>query len=98
MNHFARDAASGELWCEGVRLADIAEAVGTPSYVYSRATLERHVTVWRDAFEGLDHRMCFAVKACSNVAVLSLFARLGIGFDIVSEGELLRVLRAGGAP
>ncbi len=96
MNHFARH--DGELYCESVPLARIAEAVGTPTYVYSRATLERHVRVWLDAWGDLDHRMCFAVKACSNIAILALFARAGAGFDIVSEGELMRVLRAGARP
>lgn len=98
MNHFARDVASGALSCEGVKLSDIAGAVGTPTYVYSRATLERHVGVWQSAFAPLKHRMCYAVKACSNLAILSLFARRGAGFDIVSEGELKRVLKAGGRP
>lgn len=98
MNHFARDPDSGALHCEGVPLAAIAEAVGTPTYVYSRATLERHVRVFREAFGELDHRMCYAVKACSNLAILNLFAELGSGFDIVSEGELRRVLAAGGTP
>ncbi len=96
MNHFARH--DGELYCEGVPLARIAEEVGTPTYVYSRATLERHVRVWLDAWSDLDHRMCFAVKACSNIAILALFAKAGAGFDIVSEGELARVLRAGARP
>lgn len=98
MNHFARHGPDGELYCEEVPLARIAAAVGTPTYVYSRATLERHVRVWQDAWSDLDHRMCFAVKACSNIAILALFARAGAGFDIVSEGELHRVLLAGARP
>jgi len=98
MNHFARHGPSGELYCEGVPLERIAAAVGTPTYVYSRATLERHVRVWQDAWSDLDHRMCFAVKACSNLAILALFAKAGAGFDIVSVGELHRVLLAGARP
>ncbi len=98
MNHFVRHGPGGELFCEEVPLARIAAAVGTPTYVYSRATLERHVRVWQDAWSDLDHRMCFAVKACSNIAILALFARAGVGFDIVSEGELHRVLLAGARP
>ena len=97
MNHFHR-GPDDALWCEGVPLARIAEAVGTPTYVYSRATIERHVRVFNEAWDGIDHRMCFAVKACSNLAILSLRARLGVGFDLVSEGELRRVLAAGGDP
>jgi len=98
MNHFARHGPTGDLHCEEVPLARIAAAVGTPTYVYSRATLERHVRVWRDAWGDVDHRMCFAVKACSNIAILALFAKAGAGFDIVSEGELQRVLTAGARP
>ena len=96
MNHFER--RGGELWCEDVPLARIAAEVGTPTYVYSRATIERHVKVWLGAWGDVDHRMCFAVKACSNIAILALMARLGAGFDIVSEGELFRALRAGARP
>lgn len=83
---------------EDVSLAAIADAVGTPCYVYSRATLERHWHAFDDAFGDYPHRVCYAVKANSNLAVLNLFARLGSGFDIVSGGELERVLRAGGEP
>lgn len=102
MNHFERrDLETGELGrgalhCEGVPLERIAREVGTPTYVYSKATVTRHVRVWLDAWGGLDHQMCFAVKACSNLAILALMAKAGAGFDIVSEGELARVLRAGG--
>lgn len=97
MNHFER-GPDGHLRCEGVPLADIAAAVGTPAYVYSKATLTRHVRVYQEAWRGLDHRMCFAVKACSNLSILKLFRELGCGFDIVSEGELRRVLAVGGDP
>jgi diaminopimelate decarboxylase len=97
VNHFARHA-DGRLFCEDVDLAELAEAVGTPAYVYSKATLERHVRVYQEAWRGLEHQMCFAVKACSNLSILKLFASLDCGFDIVSEGELRRVLLAGGSP
>lgn len=96
MNHF--QLQNGELFCEGVPLAKIAEAVGSPVYVYSSATLERHYTVLRDALlaAGLrDPLIAFAVKANSNVAVLQTLARLGAGADVVSEGEIRRALAAG---
>jgi diaminopimelate decarboxylase len=96
MDHFLyRD---GQLYAEDVALADIAEQYGTPCYVYSRATLERHWHAFNDAFHGHPHLVCFAVKANSNLGVLSSLARLGSGFDIVSGGELERVLTAGGDP
>lgn len=104
MNHF--ELKGGELFCEGVSLADIAAAVGTPVYVYSSATLERHFQVLRDALvsEGLrgdhggDPLIAFAVKANSNLAVLKTLARLGAGADTVSEGEIRRALAAGVPP
>ncbi|HBE93604.1 MAG TPA: diaminopimelate decarboxylase [Gammaproteobacteria bacterium] len=96
MDHF--DFRNGTLYCEDVALADIAKQVGTPTYVYSRATFERHYRVFDQALEGLPHLICYAVKANSNIAVLNVLARLGSGFDIVSGGELERVLRAGGDP
>ncbi len=86
----------GELFAEDVPVSQIAERFGSPSYVYSRATLERHFRAFDDALSGTDHFVCYAVKANSNLAVLQVLARLGAGFDIVSEGELFRVLRAGG--
>lgn len=89
---------NGELFAEGVALTSIAEQFGTPYYVYSRATLERHWHAFNDALSGTDHLICYAVKANSNLAVLNIFARLGSGFDIVSIGELERVLAAGGDP
>ena len=96
MDHFAyRD---GELYAEDVPLRDIAARYGTPCYVYSRATLERHWRAFDKAFSGRDHLVCFAVKANSNLAVLNVLARLGSGFDIVSGGELERVIAAGGDP
>ena len=89
---------SGALYAEDVALTSIAEEFGTPCYVYSRATLERHWHAFDDALSSMDHLICYAVKANSNLAVLNLFARLGSGFDIVSIGELERVLAAGGDP
>jgi len=87
-----------ELWAEDVPLADIAEQHGTPAYVYSRATLERHYRAYDNALQNHPHLICYAVKANSNLAVLNVLARLGAGFDIVSAGELERVIRAGGDP
>jgi len=89
---------NGVLFAEDVDLRRIATEVGTPCYVYSRATLERHWHAFNDVFSGHDHLVCFAVKANSSLAVLNVLARLGSGFDIVSGGELDRVLRAGGDP
>ena len=87
---------SGELFAEGVALSDVAKEFGTPSYVYSRATIERHWLAFDEAFSSLPHCVCYAVKANSNLAILNVLARLGSGFDIVSGGELTRVLAAGG--
>ena len=96
MDHFVyRDR---QLHAEDVPLAEIAAAWGTPAWVYSRATLERHWRAFDDALADHDHLVCFAVKANSNLAVLDVLARLGSGFDIVSVGELERVLAAGGDP
>ena len=86
----------GELFAEGVALAALAERFGTPTYVYSRAHIEAQYRSYTDALQGVDHLVCFAVKANSNLGVLNLLARLGAGFDIVSGGELERVLAAGG--
>lgn len=94
MDHF--NYKNGELHAEDVPLSAIAARFGTPTYVYSRATLTRHYRAFDEALAGLDHRVCYAVKANSNLAVLNVLARLGAGFDIVSGGELARVLRAGG--
>ena len=88
----------GELHAEGVPLSAIAERYGTPCYVYSRAVLESRFRAFDGAFAGTPHLVCYAVKANSNLAVLNIFARLGSGFDIVSGGELARVLAAGGDP
>ncbi len=96
MRHFFR--RRGELYCEEVPLRAIAEAVGTPTYVYSRATLERHFRAVDRALGPAPHLVCYSVKACGNLAVLALLRRLGSGFDVVSGGELRRVLQAGGDP
>lgn len=87
---------NGQLCCEEVALTRIAEEFGTPTYVYSRDALERAYLAYADALEGHKSLVCYAVKANSNLAVLNVLARLGAGFDIVSAGELERVLRAGG--
>ncbi|MGI1671888.1 MAG: diaminopimelate decarboxylase [Neptuniibacter sp.] len=87
---------NGQLCCEEVALTRIAEEFGTPTYVYSRDALERAYLAYAEALEGRDALVCYAVKANSNLAVLNVLARLGAGFDIVSVGELERVLRAGG--
>lgn len=87
-----------ELYAENVPLAKIADEFGTPCYVYSRAALENNWDAFDSAFEKTPHRICYAVKANSNLAILNLFAKKNSGFDIVSQGELERVLAAGGDP
>ena len=94
--HFER--RGGQLFAEGVALAEIAQRFGTPCYVYSRAALERRYRAFDEALASVPHQVCFAVKANSNLAVLGVLARLGSGFDIVSAGELRRVIAAGGDP
>ena len=96
MNHF--EDRAGELWCEDVPLAAVAEAVGTPVYVYSTATLARHYRVYAEAFAGLEALVAYAVKANANLSVLRTLARLGAGADTVSEGEIRRALAAGVPP
>ncbi|MGH8548110.1 MAG: diaminopimelate decarboxylase [Methylococcales bacterium] len=96
MDHF--NYRGGRLFAENISVATIAEAWGTPCYIYSRATLERHWHAFDHAFGKRPHLICYAVKANSNLAVLNVLARLGSGFDIVSAGELARVLKAGGKP
>jgi len=88
----------GHLYCEDVDLARVAEEFGTPTYVYSAGTILDHYTRLDAALAPLDHRICYAVKANSNRAILNLLVRAGAGFDIVSGGELFRVLAAGGDP
>src|SRR5262245_43574778 len=85
----------GELHCEEVPLRQIADDVGTPVYIYSEKTLLRHVRVFDEAFQAVPHLICYAVKANSNINLLRRFAAWGTGFDIVSGGELFRVLRSG---
>lgn len=93
MNHF--HYINGILHAEDVPLPEIAAQVGTPFYCYSTATLERHYKVFEAAFADIDHKICFAMKANSNQAVLKTLARLGCGADVVSQGELQRALGAG---
>ncbi|MZI94507.1 diaminopimelate decarboxylase [Vibrio sp. CAIM 722] len=88
----------GQLWAENVSLTQLAEQYGTPLYVYSRATLERHWHAFDKSVGEHPHLVCYAVKANSNIGVLNALARLGSGFDIVSGGELERVIAAGGDP
>lgn len=89
---------NGQLQCEQVALDAVADAVGTPAYVYSRATIEDNFKAYQQALAGRRHLICYAVKANSNIAVINLLAKLGAGFDIVSGGELARVIAAGGDP
>jgi diaminopimelate decarboxylase len=95
-DHFT--VRDGALYAEEIPVADIARRFGTPTYIYSRATLERHYRAFDDALAAVPHQVCYAVKANSNLAVLGVLAHLGSGFDIVSAGELRRVLAAGGDP
>ena len=89
---------NGKLGAEGVTLADIAGMYGTPCYIYSRAAIEKQWITLNNAIGNRDHLICYAVKANSSLAILNILARLGSGFDIVSAGELQRVIRAGGDP
>jgi diaminopimelate decarboxylase len=86
---------NGELFCEEVPLKEIAKRVGTPSYIYSLHTLERHFRAFTDAFSPVPHIICFSVKSNGNIAIMKIFSRLGGGADIVSGGELYRALKAG---
>ena len=96
MHHF--QYVDGELCCEGVRIDDIADSVGTPFYLYSHATLTRHFKAFDKAFDGIDRLVCYSAKANSSQAILRLFEKLGSGLDIVSGGELFRGLNAGFDP
>lgn len=96
MDHF--NYRDGILHAEDVPLPEIADAVGTPVYVYSTATLERHFYLFEEALQGLPHLICYALKANSNLAVIATLARLGSGADVVSEGEMRRALAAGIPP
>ena len=88
----------GQLCCEEIELNTLADQYGTPAYVYSKAAVLARWNEYERALSGIPHRVCFAVKANSNLAVLAVLARAGAGFDIVSGGELQRVLKAGGDP
>jgi len=93
MDHFLyRD---GALFAEDVAISEIAAQVGTPFYVYSTATLERHFKLFDDALDGMDHLICFAMKSCSNLAVLKVLADAGAGMDVVSIGEYMRAKAVG---
>jgi len=96
MHHFQYKET--ELYCEDVKVKDIAAEVGTPFYLYSHATMGKHFDVFDQAFEGFPHITCYSVKANSNIAILNLFSKKGSGVDIVSGGELYRALQAGIAP
>jgi len=96
LDHF--DYKNGSLHAEDVALSDIAAEVGTPFYVYSTATLERHFRLFDDALSGMDHLVCYAMKAASNQSIIKTLAALGAGMDVVSGGEYLRAIRAGVPP
>ncbi len=89
---------SGRLFAESVAVEKIAAQVGTPVYIYSKATFLEHLRRIRQAYSQLDTTICYSVKACGNINVLKFMAEQGSGFDIVSGGELYRVLQAGGDP
>ena len=96
MHHF--EYKDNDLYCEDVPVSLIAKEIGTPFYLYSHATLKRHYEKFDQAFEGVSRLICFSAKANTNLAILTLFARLGSGLDIVSGGELYRGLKAGFSP
>lgn len=96
MDHF--HFKNNEYHAEAIPLTQLAEHYQTPLYVYSRATIERHWKAFEHALKGVKHTICYAVKANSNIAILQLMAKMGSGFDIVSGGELARVIHAGGEP
>jgi len=96
MDHF--NYKKGKLFAEEVSLEEIANKFGTPSYIYSKATLERHAKAYIDSFESMKGLICFSVKALSNISILKILKKAGCGFDIVSGGELHRVILAGADP
>ena len=96
MHHFSY--INGELFCEQVPIRRIVEEFGTPVFIYSQGTLERHFRIFEEPFLTVPHLICFSMKACSNLAILKIFANLGGGVDIVSGGELFRAIRAGISP
>ncbi len=89
--HYQND----ELYCENVPVRRICDDLGTPVFIYSRATLERHFRIFQEPFSTVDHLICYSMKACSNLGILKMFGKLGAGMDIVSGGELYRALQAG---
>lgn len=93
MDHF--NYRDNVLYAEDIAVPELVKQVGTPCYIYSKATLQRHYQVFDEAFGAWPHKICYAVKANSNLAVLSVLAKLGSGFDIVSGGELMRLLAVG---
>ena len=97
MDHFQRNA-EGVLSAEDVSLKDIAESYGTPTFVYAKATLERHVRVLREGVADIPHSLCYAIKANSNLAILETLGELGCDFDAVSIGEFVQALKAGAKP
>ncbi len=96
MNYFTYK--NSILYCEDKPVQEIAQEVGTPFYLYSKATLQRHFDAFDSGFTGMKHQTCFAVKACSNLSILNIFAKMGGGADIVSGGELFRAMKAGIEP
>ena len=96
MDNFIFKADS--LYCEDVNIRDIAEKYGTPAYIYSKKTLKENINSYKNAFSKKDNLICFSVKSLSNLSILELLHRNGFGFDIVSGGELERVVSAGGDP
>ena len=96
MDHF--NYKNGNLFAENVNVEKIADEVGTPVYIYSKATFKEHLQKIQDAYSRLDTTICYSVKACGNINILKFMAEIGSGFDIVSGGELYRVLQAGGEP
>ena len=96
MDYFAYK--NKNLYCEDVNLQEIVEEYGTPTYVYSKKTIERHVDVYKNAFKLHKNLICFSVKALSNISILKILKKAGCGFDIVSGGELHRVILAGADP
>ena len=96
MDHFRYK--NGKLFAEDVSVATIAEAVGTPLYIYSKATFVDHLQRMQAAYSEIETTICYSVKACGNIHILRFMAEHGSGFDIVSGGELFRMLKAGGDP
>jgi diaminopimelate decarboxylase len=96
MDHF--HYKEGQLFAEEVALKDVADTYGTPTFVYSKATLERHANAYINSFETMSGLVCFSVKALSNISILKTLKKSGCGFDIVSGGELHRALLAGADP